>query len=170
MIKRIFSAAAMIGTLASCAMETTPEQSAEIERKYRPVVNAALPACIASASGRKADYAQLFALGYQRRAPAFGAGDYLYPQGKSMLFGGDEGIRFVPGEGCYAGHDGLVGVAMGGMSEIGQVWIRALEQAGYQDTDGSPSTFSFTANGVPMTFRGSWSSDSGIQFRVQRTN
>ena len=91
---RIFGILTLTAALAACSMSMSPEQSARLDREYRPVVNAFIPACVATASGRQADYAAIEALGYVQRKAATGAGDYLYPAGKNPLLS-NAGIRFV---------------------------------------------------------------------------
>ena len=166
---RIFGILTLTAALAACSMSMSPEQSARLDREYRPVVNAFIPACVATASGRQADYAAIEALGYVQRKAATGAGDYLYPAGKNPLLS-NAGIRFVPGKGCYAGHDGVSGVALGGMDEIGQVWTRALQDAGYPNVGGSASAYSFTANRQKLNFRGTFSSNNGLSFSITQAN
>lgn len=166
-LRKLIGIAAVAGTLAACSMNLSAEQQAELDREYRPQVNAFIPACIATASGRKADYSAIRALGFVERKAMVGQGDYLYPaKGKGPL--SNEGIKFVPGEGCHAGHDGIAGVAMGAFDDIGNVWVRGLQAAGYQDTGSSPSSYDFTANGVKMSFRGQRSSEGAISFSITR--
>ena len=136
-MKRLVGVAALTTTVAACSMGLSPEQSAQLDREYRPVVNAFIPACIATASGRKADYSAIKALGYTQRDAMTGTGDYLYPSNKSLM--SYDGVRFVPGKGCYANRDGIPNVALGGLDEVGQVWVRALESAGYRNTGSSSS-------------------------------
>lgn len=168
MMTRLVGVAALTATLAACSMSLAPEQSAKLDREYRPVVNAFIPACIATASGRKADYSAIKALGYVQRDAMFGTGDYLYPSNKSLM--SNNGIRFVPGEGCHSNYDGVPNVALGGLDEVGQVWVRALESVGYRNTGGSSSSFNFMADGVMMSFRGTFSSQNGLSFSITRAD
>lgn len=167
-LRKFVGIAALTGLLAACSMSLSPEQQAEIDREYRPQVNAFLPACIATASGQKADYSAILALGFTQRKAVIGTGDYLYPaNGASLL--SDEGIKFVPGEGCHANHDGFTAVDMRGLNDLGKVWVGALQAAGYQDTGGNSSSYDFTANGVKMRFEGHTTSQSGIlSFSITR--
>ncbi|WP_323716028.1 hypothetical protein [Paracoccus aminovorans] len=165
-MKRLSVIASLSVMLAACSMSLSPEQSSKLDREYRPVVNAFIPECIAAASGKQPNYAAIRALGYAQRDAVIGSGVYLAPAGKNQLFS-HEGIRFVPGKGCYAGHDGISGVALGGMQEIGQVWVRALESAGHRDAGSNPSNFSFVANGVRMNFAGT-RSDGKITFSITK--
>ena len=141
--------------LAACSMSLSPEQSSKLDREYRPVVNTFIPECIAAASG------------YTQRNAMIGSGVYLAPAGKGLL--SKEGIKLVPGKGCFADHDGISGVAMGGLQETGQVWVRALEAAGYQNTSSNPSSFSFVANGVKMNFYGT-RSDGTNTFSIRKAD
>ena len=166
-LRKLIGIAAVVGTLAACSMNLSAEQQAELDREYRPQVNAFIPACIATAAGRKADYSAIRALGFVERKAMVGQGDYLYPAGKNVLMS-KEGIRFTPGEGCRAGHDGVMGVYMGAFEDIGNVWVRALQAAGYQNTGSSPSSYDFTANGVKMSFSGQRSSEGAISFSITR--
>ncbi|ARC37221.1 hypothetical protein A6J80_13275 [Paracoccus yeei] len=153
--------------LAACSMTLSPEQSSKLDREYRPVVNTFIPECIAAASGKQPNYAAIRALGYTQRNAMIGSGVYLAPAGKGLL--SKEGIKLVPGKGCFADHDGISGVAMGGLQETGQVWVRALEAAGYQNTSSNPSSFSFVANGVKMNFYGT-RSDGTNTFSIRKAD
>ena len=53
--------------------------------------------------------------------------------------------------------------------ETGQVWVRALEAAGYQNTSSNPSSFSFVANGVKMNFYGT-RSDGTNTFSIRKAD
>ena len=159
-MKRLSVIATLSVLLAACSMSLSPEQSSKLDREYRPVVNRFIPECIAAASGKQPNYAAIRALGYTQRNSVIGSGVYLAPADKGFM--SKEGIKLVTGQGCFAGHDGISGVALGGLHQTGQVWVRALEAAGYRNTSSDPSVFSFVANGVKMNFTGSQSDGTNV--------
>lgn len=152
----------IVAALAACSVELTESETAQVNSKYRPLVNALIPACITTGLGQEADYTGLKRLGYRQRAPIFGSGDYLYSTKDNALFRPKTGINFIPGEGCTVN---ITPTDAKAFHEIGEIWHRALKEHGYADLGKSVSDYSFTADGVDFYFSGtkSLSSSAGTQ-------
>lgn len=164
-LKLVAGLAALTALVAGCVPEMSPEKRTQVQSAYQPKVNAFIPACIAAAQGRTPDYGPILALGYTQRKSMIGDGDYLYAPNSGLM--NSVGIKFVPRDGCYESPEGVAGTYLGGMQELGEVWIASLKAAGYQETGDSPSLYQFSANGVPMIFSGSFQ-DGSISFRLYR--
>ena len=169
-MKRFLGIAALTGTLAACSAELSPEQRTALDRDYLPQVNTFIPACIAVATGQKADYPAIRALGFTRRDVIFGRGDYFYNNDGMAKANKTVGITFVPGKGCHTKHIGFPGVLTSDI-EVYQTWVRALETAGYRNTDTSSSIFSFVANCVNLRLTATDPDDGGpTSYAIMRAN
>lgn len=164
-MKQFIGLAAVAGLLSACAPAMTAEQKADLEREYRPKINAFLPACIAAASGRKVDYASITAMGYVPASSLYRGGERFVRKDKGFFDA--DGITILRGVGCDVDEKLITGVSGLGLQEAGYIWVRALDNAGYRDTDDSFTSYGFTANGVPMEFDGREGSGS-MTFRFRR--